>query len=488
MEKSTPNNFGWKLNSNYTKLPEIFYRKQLPAQVPKPKLIYFNNELALNLGLHIDFENVLVAQLSGNELINNSTPIAQAYAGHQFGHFTLLGDGRAILLGEHLTPKQKLVDIQLKGAGKTAFSRNGDGKATLRSMLREYLISEAMFHLGIPTSRSLAVVGTGENVYRETPQQGAVLTRIMSSHIRVGTFEYAHYFHDKNTTQELLNYTINRHYPKLAQTEKPALSFLEKIMDKQLALIIHWTRVGFIHGVMNTDNTSITAETFDYGPCAFMNAYHPNTVFSSIDTNSRYAFGQQPGIIHWNLGCLAETLLPLIDENTEKAIELAQNVLNKFTDKYREKWWEMYAKKLGFPNADTTEIKTLIQELLTWMQENKADYTNTFLFLNQRLSLPNNQYYAPDFENWLQKREKLLHQYNLNTNKVNELMNSNNPCYIPRNHLVEKVLDNACLENNFEEMTRFLNVLAAPYTYKEKLIEYQQFTKNDETYKTYCGT
>ncbi|HLU84712.1 MAG TPA: protein adenylyltransferase SelO family protein, partial [Vicingaceae bacterium] len=231
----------------------------------------------------------------------------------------------------------------------------------------------------------------------------------------------------------------------------------------------------------------IAGETFDYGPCAFMNAYHPDTVFSSIDTNGRYAFGQQPSISHWNLACLAETLLPLIDENAEKAMELAQNILNQFPDKYHANWWKLYANKLGFLEADT-EVKSLIQELLTWMQKNKADYTNTFLFLNQRLSLPHQQYYAPDFEKWMQQREKLLHQRKLNTHVVNELMNANNPCYVPRNHLVEKVLDAACLENNFEEMTRFLSVLATPYNFNENLSAYQEVPKNDEGYKTYCGT
>src|SRR5690606_6065307 len=298
MEKLSQKDIGWKLDSSYTQLPEIFYQHQIPTPVPGAKLIYFNYDLAKSIGLTIDAANktLLTNQLAGNERINNSTPISQAYAGHQFGHFTMLGDGRAILLGEQVTPNQKLVDIQLKGAGQTPFSRRGDGKATLRSMLREYLMSEAMFHLGIPTSRSLAVVSTGEKVYREIPHQGAVLTRLMSSHIRVGTFEYAHYFHGKNATQELLNYSILRHYPELTATANPALSFLEKLMDKQLTLIIQWIRVGFIHGVMNTDNTSIAGETFDYGPCAFMNAYHPDTVFSSIDTNGRYAFGQQPSI------------------------------------------------------------------------------------------------------------------------------------------------------------------------------------------------
>lgn len=489
MEKLSQKDIGWKLDSSYTQLPEIYYQHQIPAQVSGAKLIYFNHDLAKSIGLTIDAANktLLTNQLAGNERINNSNPISQAYAGHQFGHFTMLGDGRAILLGEQVTPNQKLVDIQLKGAGQTPFSRRGDGKATLRSMLREYLMSEAMFHLGIPTSRSLAVVSTGEKVYREIPHQGAVLTRLMSSHIRVGTFEYAHYFHGKNATQELLNYSILRHYPELAATANPALSFLEKLMDKQLTLIIQWIRVGFIHGVMNTDNTSIAGETFDYGPCAFMNAYHPDTVFSSIDTNGRYAFGQQPSIAHWNLACLAETLLPLIDENAEKAMELAQNILNQFPDKYHANWWKLYANKLGFLEADT-EVKSLIQELLTWMQKNKADYTNTFLFLNQRLSLPHQQYYAPDFEKWMQQREKLLHQRKLNTHVVNELMNANNPCYVPRNHLVEKVLDAACLENNFEEMTRFLSVLATPYNFNEKLSDYQEVPKNDEGYKTYCGT
>ena len=343
------NHIGWNFNNSYIKLLDRLFSKQLPATVPTPRMVYFNDELAdtLDLDFSAVSENDKAQLFSGNILPTGAAPIAQAYAGHQFGHFTMLGDGRAILLGEHLTPNNKLFDIQLKGAGQTAYSRRGDGKATLRSMLREFLISEAMHHLGIPTSRSLAVVNTGEKVYREEVHEGAVLTRVMSSHIRVGTFEYISNFLDVATLQEFTNYVIKRHYPELAENANPPLALLKAVMNKQIDLVINWLKVGFIHGVMNTDNMSIAGETFDYGPCAFMNNYHPDTDFSSIDVQGRYAFGKQPGIVQWNLVCLAETLIPLIDKDADKAVKMAQKVINSFPAIYQEKWWQMNGLKLG---------------------------------------------------------------------------------------------------------------------------------------------
>ncbi|EIM74845.1 hypothetical protein A3SI_14956 [Nitritalea halalkaliphila LW7] len=288
----------------------------------------------------------LAVLFSGNQVPSGARPLAQAYAGHQFGNFTKLGDGRAILIGEHLTAAGKRVDIQLKGAGITPYSRGGDGRATRKAMLREYLISEAMHALGIPSSRSLAVVETGEQVWRQEKESGAILTRVMSSHLRVGTFQYARHFLDVSALQALLTYTIERHYPELRDVSNPALALLEAVMERQIQLVVHWLRVGFIHGVMNTDNMSICGETFDYGPCAFLNTYDPATVFSSIDSQGRYAFGNQPGIAQWNLAALAGALLPLVATDEKQATELCTALLNDFPRRFTAAQWEMYAHKM----------------------------------------------------------------------------------------------------------------------------------------------
>ena len=329
----------WNFQNSYVELPAKLYIKQLPVSVKNPQIIYYNMSLAKELGLEfLSEEKVAVAEyLSGNKIPEGATPISQAYAGHQFGHFTMLGDGRAVLLGEQINQNNQRYDIQLKGSGQTPYSRSGDGRATLSSMLREYIISESIHHLGIPTTRSLAVIQTGEKVYRETVNDGAVLTRIASSHIRVGTFEYVINSCSKEDLEIFIKYVIDRHYPEISDTDNPSLGLLKVVMHKQIDLIVHWIRVGFIHGVMNTDNMSIAGETMDYGPCAFMNTYNPKTVFSSIDINGRYAFGNQSTIAHWNLTVFASTLLPLISKNKEKAIQLANDILNKFHEEYSKK-------------------------------------------------------------------------------------------------------------------------------------------------------
>ena len=481
---------GWDFNNSYTTLSERLFAKQLPAAVPNPKMVCFNNELANTLGL--DFSTVSEdekAQLfSGNLLPTGATPIAQAYAGHQFGHFTMLGDGRAILLGEHLSPNNKLFDIQLKGAGQTAFSRRGDGKATLRSMLREFLISEAMHHLGIPTSRSLAVVNTGEKVYREETHEGAVLTRVMSSHIRVGTFEYISNFLDVATLQDFTNYVIQRHYPELAKNANPPLALLKAVMDKQIDLVINWLRVGFIHGVMNTDNMSIAGETFDYGPCAFMNNYHPDTVFSSIDTQGRYAFGKQPEIVQWNLVCLAETLLPLIDKDADKAVKMAQELINSFPAIYQEKWWQMNGLKLGFTSISDKE-KQLIEDLLSWMQNNQADYTNTYLAIANYHQQIDKKYTAPDFAQWHQRWEEALKTNNISLTSALNTMKQHNPAFIPRNHLVEQALDDVCLKKDATLFNDLLITGKSPYQAQANYKHLQTPPPDgDKGYKTFCGT
>ena len=370
---------GWHFNNTYSKLSDTFREEIKPIPVNNPDLVILNESLASELNL--DFSKIDKQELSkifsGNTLPNGSNSIAQAYAGHQFGHFTMLGDGRAVLIGEHTTKSNKKFDIQFKGSGKTAFSRNGDGRAALGPMLREYIISEAMNGLKIPTTRSLAVVKTGENIKRETTLQGAILTRVASSHIRVGTFQYIAARQKKDELKTLLDYTIDRHYPEIKNSNNQALDLLNLLIEKQCNLVVNWMRVGFIHGVMNTDNMTVSGETIDYGPCAFMDNYDPKTVFSSIDQTGRYAYCNQPVITKWNLARFAECLIPLIDKDQDKAVKIATETINSFEKKYEEKWMNMMRDKLGLFGLEDKD-KSLILDLLTWMHEKKADYTNTF--------------------------------------------------------------------------------------------------------------
>lgn len=398
----------FQFTHSYQSLGNTFFEKVLPTPVAAPTLFLYNESLANELGINENNDTaVLAGILSGNQLAVGASPIAQAYAGHQFGYFTMLGDGRAILLGEHLGPDGQRWDVQLKGAGPTPYSRRGDGRATLRAMLREYLISEAMHGLGIPSSRSLAVVATGEKVFREEIQAGAVLTRIMKSHIRVGTFEYARQFLKTEELERLTQYTLNRHYPAARIQQNAALTLLEKVLHQQAWLIAQWMRVGFIHGVMNTDNMSIAGETFDYGPCAFINSYDPTKAFSSIDTNGRYAFGNQPNIAHWNLSCLANALLPIIDSDTDKAVKMATEVLNQFPALYTQFYTATMAAKIGFDeNRISNEVIALLKELMQWMQTEQADYTNTFLTIEGALQ-PEGIYTSTVFSNWLENRNSL---------------------------------------------------------------------------------
>lgn len=473
----------FQFDNTYTKeLPERLFTKQLAASFTKPELVLYNSSLAKELGLESpkDDNKDYFAQLFSGQIIPEGTqPFAQAYAGHQFGHFNILGDGRTLMLGEHLTPNQQRFDIQLKGSGPTPYSRRGDGMATLYSMLREYLISEAMYHLGIPTTRSLAVVKTGDTVYREVEHEGAVLTRVAQSHIRVGTFQYVRQFLSNEELSQFLDYVIQRHYPELTFSNNKAIDFLTSVMHRQIDLIVHWMRVGFIHGVMNTDNMSIPSETIDYGPCAFMNSYHPATVFSSIDQHGRYAYQNQPGIAHWNLGALAGALLPLIHEEETTAIALAKEVLNQFPSLYQQRWLHMMGSKIGLLQTTDDDI-SLIQELLTIMEQSQADYTETFYLLTyhpEKLS--------PVFQNWLQKRSQRISEYSPIV--VETLMQENNPVVIPRNHLVEEALQKAAFENDLTPLNNLLQVLKNPYEDVAGL-EYYKQSSTDDSYKTYCGT
>ena len=478
---------GWDFDNTYSKLSKTFREEIKPVPVHDPKLIILNKKLAENLNLNFSkIDNKNLAKLfSGNNLPEDTKTIAQAYAGHQFGHFTMLGDGRAVLLGEHLVNKNERFDIQFKGSGRTSFSRSGDGRAVLGPMLREYIISEAMHALNIPTTRSLAVVSTGEKVMRENLLPGAILTRVASSHIRVGTFQYIAAKQNLDELNILIDYTINRHYPEIKSSKNKALDLLNLVMQKQCSLVVDWMRVGFIHGVMNTDNMAISGETIDYGPCAFMDTYDPKTVFSSIDKFGRYAFSNQPPITKWNLARFAECLIPLIHKDENEAIKVASEIIDNFQNIYEEKWLNMMRDKLGLFGKDQNDQK-LINDLLSWMEINNADYTNTFCNL-MNVNIEDKKVYEDQkFINWVKIWEKRVLMNNNLKEKSLDLMRNTNPKVIPRNHKVEEAL-NAANEDNIEVMNRFLNVLSKPYS-NQKNIENYQSLSTDKEYQTFCGT
>ncbi|MDB4081588.1 YdiU family protein [Candidatus Pelagibacter sp.] len=478
---------GWSFDNTYAKLPNDLLVKQAPIPVKSPELIILNKNLSKDLNL--DFTNIgkenLSQLFSGNLLPAGSESIAQAYAGHQFGHFTMLGDGRAVLMGEHLSKNGDRYDIQFKGSGKTPFSRSGDGRAALGPMLREYIISEAMHKLRVSTTRSLAVVKTGENVIRETHLPGAILTRIAASHIRVGTFQYIAATQKKENLKILFNYVIDRHYPNIKNSKNQALDLLKTVMNVQINLVIDWMRIGFIHGVMNTDNVSICGETIDYGPCAFMDTYNPETVFSSIDQQGRYSFSNQPKVIKWNLARFAECIITLIDDNKDKAVEIATETMNTFEEIYEEKWLNMMRDKLGLFGEDIND-QMLIMELLKWMNNNKADYTNTFCFLMNEQFSNKEIYNDKNFLTWKEKWNNRLKLNNNSQEKYLKLMHSVNPLVIPRNHKVEEALK-AANDNDIKPMNDLTKILEKPYEAQEKISEYQ-FPDNDNEYQTFCGT
>lgn len=480
---------GWNLENTYADLPELFYSKINLNRVRSPKLVVLNNDLAEYLGLDIDElkSDEGLSYFSGNGVPKGSIPIAQAYAGHQFGYFTMLGDGRALLLGEQITPTGERLDIQLKGSGRTPYSRGGDGRAALGPMLREYIISEAMYNLNIPTSRSLAVVTSGEPVIREEILKGSILTRVASSHIRVGTFEYTAKFGTKENIRQLADYTIKRHYQEITKDDNPYLSFLKEVVKRQAYLIAKWQLVGFIHGVMNTDNMLISGQTIDYGPCAFMDTYKPDRVFSSIDKHGRYSYKNQPKIGGWNLSRFAETLLPLIHDNTDEAIKLAQDAVMEFNELYNSNWISGMRSKLGIFNQDD-EDKILFEDLLNIMQKYEEDYTNTFIKLtfNDRGDTP--MYNSIEFNNWYNKWQERLSRQNESREESHKLMLSNNPAVIPRNHRVEEVI--AAAENSdYSLFERLIEILSTPFAHTGEQAEYAQLPPSSFcNYKTFCGT
>ena len=480
---------GWRLEHAYATLPASLHTAVEPTPVNAPRLVLFNAPLAISLGLDpAALENDTGAALfAGNILPPGASPLAQAYAGHQFGHFNQLGDGRALLLGEQRTPDGRLFDIQLKGPGPTPYSRRGDGRAALGPMLREYVISEAMHALGIPTTRSLAVAATGEDVWREAGAlPGAVLTRVAASHVRVGTFAFAAAERDAAALGALIAHTLQRHYPDVAASEpaNPALALLEAVIERQAALLAQWMAVGFVHGVMNTDNMALSGETIDYGPCAFLDAYDPETVFSSIDRQGRYAYGNQPTIALWNLTRLAESILPLIDPEETPAVTQATAALNLFPVRYDHHWLALHRKKLGLFTAEPTD-EALIKDLLTWMQQNRADFTHTFATLD-----PDSTSHDADpvFAAWRKQWRARLDRQPDSAAESATLRAAHNPAVIPRNHLVESALD-AATHGDLGELTALLAALATPYDHLHTPAAYRAPPPADAPpYRTFCGT
>ena len=474
-----------RFSNSYSALGGAFYQRVLPTPVADPKVLLWNRSLAdsLKLSAKLQSDATLQAQIfSGNQLPAGTESLALAYSGHQFGHLNpQLGDGRAHLLGELLDKDNCRVDVQLKGSGPTPYSRQGDGRCALGPALREYIMSEAMYFLGVPTSRCLAVVATGESVYRDAVKPGAIVTRIAASHIRVGTFQYFAIRDDVKSLAALLDFSIERHFADIdLNADDKALQFLDAVMQRQITLIVEWMRVGFIHGVMNTDNTAISGETIDFGPCAMLGAYHPATVYSSIDTQGRYAFGNQANIAIWNLIRLAECLLPLINNEKKLAIAVIEPLLKDYSERFEQAYFAMMAAKLGISDV-TDEIRSLIERLLKSMQTDALDYTQTFLDLGQTMAGANPL--SENYNEWIAQWRS-----HLNDNSA-ALMQANNPIVIPRNHYVEAVLTACETTGSTEAINDFLEVLRSPYQELPNSHHYQDPAEDfDSSYQTFCGT
>lgn len=476
-----------KLFTTFNQLPKLLYQIQQADSVPEPTLLCLNTPLLNDFGISVTKETIeaITSILCGNTIATNTQSLAQAYAGHQFGHFTLLGDGRALVLGDIKTTQNQVLEVQLKGSGATPYSRRGDGKATLPAMLREYLMSETLYQLKVPTNRSISVIATGEPVYREKTFPGAVLCRTAKSFVRVGTFEFLRAKGSKNDQEALLNYCIQRLYPQLSEVKNKALALLEMVMHQQIKLVSEWLRVGFIHGVMNTDNVLISCESMDFGPCAFLDVYHPQTVFSSIDTNGRYAFGNQGNIVLWNLSRFAESLLNLLHDDEKIAVELAQSVLNQYPALFDAAYYQMYAKKLGIKSF-TENDKTLIDEWLNWLQTQQQDYTHSFL----RLSYPNHFPKLPKdvaFNEWHQHWLKRISHELGGVEAALQLMQRNNPVHIPRNLSVDEALNTVITKGDLRPFNELLEKQQNPYQLSE-LYEKEIKDSYAEGFKTYCGT
>jgi len=478
-----------QFQNSYVDLPSQFYTLISPTPVKQPKLIIFNQELAkvLDMDLPFDDSEMLGNFFSGNRLPEGLNPIAQAYAGHQFGHFSILGDGRAHLIGELIMPNGKRFDIQLKGSGQTPYSRNGDGRAAIAPMLREYLISESMHALNIPTTRSLAVVSTGESIMRSSAVEGAILTRVASSHIRIGTFEYANKMLGLEDLRALADYAIARHYPKLINQENPYLSFLNAVIRKQAKLIASWMHVGFIHGVMNTDNMAISGETIDYGPCAFMDIFSIERVFSSIDHHGRYKYGSQAQVGHWNLTKLAESLLPLLHKNIDEGIKLAEVAIDQYANEFNSAWISGMRSKLGLFEEEEEDF-TLAQGLLEWMENSKADYTETFRDLAYENLTKNEIYKSLAFKKWHSSWQERLSRNSKPIKSALSMMRKYNPVIIPYNHLVEEVLS-AAEGGNMQPFFALLSALERPFEFSSSNEVFLNSSEGpNPNFKTFCGT
>ncbi|MGY8837057.1 MAG: protein adenylyltransferase SelO [Enterobacterales bacterium] len=468
-----------KLVPRYTDIAENFAIEDFPASVASPQLLLWNESLAKQFNINVA-DDLRANTFSGNE--KQAIPaVALGYSGHQFGHFSpRLGDGRAHLLGAITDNENQLWDIQLKGSGATPYSRGGDGRCALGPAIREYVMSEAMHALGIKTTRCLAVVGSGETVYRNPPQAGAIVTRLVTSHIRVGSFQYLATQGDVEGLKNLADLAIERHYPEITDTgPQRYLAFLGAVIKNQVKLVVSWMRVGFIHGVMNTDNTLVSGETIDYGPCAMMNNFDFDTVFSSIDKQGRYAFGNQPNMANWNCARLAESLIPLINDDDEQAVTLMTPYINSFTEQFNIEFTAMWEQKLGL-NESSSSDGELIAELLTLLKDNQLDYTNTFDALTESLK---EETVIP--ESLIEWRAKWV---SLTDDNSYEVMRAANPRVIPRNHVIEEIITQYNATGSSELLQRFIKVAGSPYSDSEKLSEFQTSPINDNDYQTFCGT
>ena len=485
-------------DNSYGRLSERFYSRIKTNYVSRPQLIRFNQELAADLGIDAEWltSKKGIGMLSGNLMPSGSDPLASVYGGHQFGHYVpKLGDGRTMLVGEVMTEQGERYDVQLKGSGPTPYSRGGDGRSPLGPVLREYIVSEAMHELDIPTTRALGAVLTGDKVMREKELPGAILTRVARSHIRVGTHQYFAAYGDLESLANLAEYVIDRHYPEVKDSDEHVLSMLESVIAKQADLIASWQLVGFVHGVMNTDNMLLSGETIDYGPCAFIDGYNEHAVYSSIDRGGRYAYRNQPGVCHWNLGCLAQSLLPILVKSKEGASEDLENTLNLFPDLYLKFYINRARPKFGFVSKEKDDL-SLVEDWFKILGDEKDDFTLAF----RRLSdISGNDdacdnvadlfEFSAEYQNWIGRWEDRCSREDISLKERQALMYSVNPIYIPRNHIVERVIDSATENDDYGPFNDFVDVLSSPYTYRSEFVNYARPPKDEEIVtKTFCGT
>jgi uncharacterized protein YdiU (UPF0061 family) len=486
-------------DNSYARLPEKFYARQVPVPVAAPGPIRVNQELAAQLGIDAKWltSDAATQVVAGNAMPPGAEPIATVYAGHQFGGYNpQLGDGRAILLGEVLSPDGKRYDLQLKGSGPTPYSRGGDGRSPLGPVLREYIVSEAMYRLGVPTTRALAAVTTGDIVQRERFLPGAVLARVASSHIRIGTFQYFAARRDTEALQTLSSHVIERHYPEALSSDNPVLALLEGVISRQAGLVANWQLLGFIHGVMNTDNMLICGETIDYGPCAFMDQFNPDQVFSSIDHGGRYAYRNQPSIAHWNLSCLAQALLPILHEDQEQAVALAQKAIDAFPDQFLQAHTLGMARKLGLQEIGEQDT-ALVEDLWQLMAQHELDFTLTFRRLADLAHDDSGAatsvaalFEFPDaLQSWLECWRERRAQDSLSGAEQQTLMYGANPVFIPRNHLVEAAIAAATNRDDLSVFHQLVDVLGNPHQYRSELALYATPPKPEQVVRqTFCGT